>query len=69
MEVCIGDMLVKSKQVENHTTNQVDMFTILKEYGMKLNPKKCVFGVSLGKFLGYMVNQYGIEANLDKIKA
>ena len=36
---------------------------------MKLNPNKCVFGVTSGKFLGYIVNQRGIEANPDKIKA
>uniref|UniRef100_A0A2N9I9G2 Uncharacterized protein n=1 Tax=Fagus sylvatica TaxID=28930 RepID=A0A2N9I9G2_FAGSY len=34
-----------------------------------LNPSKCVFGVSSGKFLGFMVSQRGIEANPDKIKA
>jgi hypothetical protein len=36
---------------------------------MKLNPSKCAFGVSSGKFLGFMVSQRGIEANPDKIKA
>ena len=36
---------------------------------MKLNPNKCVFGVTSGKFLGYIVNRRGIEANPDKIKA
>ena len=35
---------------------------------MKLNPAKCAFGVSTGKFLGFIVNNRGIEANLDKIK-
>ena len=35
---------------------------------MKLNPLKCAFGVGLGKFLGFMVNQRGIEANPRKIK-
>ena len=35
---------------------------------MKLNPSKCVFGVSSGKFLGFMVSQRGIETNPDKIK-
>ena len=35
---------------------------------MKLNPTKCVFVVSLRKFLGFIVSQQGIEANLDKIK-
>ena len=35
---------------------------------MKLNPAKCAFGVSVGKFLGFIVNKRGIEANPDKIK-
>ena len=36
---------------------------------MKLNPSKCAFGVSSGKFLGFMVSHKGIKANLDKIQA
>ena len=36
---------------------------------MKLNPSKCAFGVSSGKFLRFMVSQWGIEANPDKIQA
>ena len=36
---------------------------------MKLNPNKCAFGVSSGKFLGFMVSDRGIEANPDKIQA
>ena len=36
---------------------------------MKLNPGKCVFGVASGKFLGFMVSQRGIEANLEKVQA
>ena len=35
---------------------------------MKLNPAKCAFGVSAEKFLGFIVNNRGIEANPDKIK-
>lgn len=35
---------------------------------MKLNPSKCAFGVSVGKFLGFMVTQKGIEVSLDQIK-
>ncbi|XP_034213001.1 uncharacterized protein LOC117625570 [Prunus dulcis] len=45
------------------------MFGILKDYRMRLNPKKCAFGVSSGKFLGFMISQRGIEANPEKIKA
>ena len=34
---------------------------------MKLNPAKCLFGVSSGKFLGFMISQRGIEANPEKV--
>ena len=36
---------------------------------MKLNPSKCVFGVTAGKFLGFMVSQRGIEVNPEKVWA
>ena len=36
---------------------------------MKLNPSKCAFGVSAGKFLGFMVSQRGIEVSPDQVKA
>ena len=41
----------------------------MKKYQMKLNPLKCAFRVASGKFLSFMVNQRGIEANPEKIKA
>ena len=42
---------------------------MLKQYSIKLNLPKYAFGVSLGKFLGFMVSQRGIEANPEKVKA
>ena len=36
---------------------------------MKLNLSKCAFGVAVGKFLGFMVSQRRIEANLEKVQA
>ena len=68
MEVYIDDMLVKSTSTELHRAHLVEAFLILREYNMKLNPAKCAFGVSTGKFFGFIVNNQGIEANLDKIK-
>ena len=68
MEVYIDDMLVKSTMVELHIAHLVEAFLILKEYNMKFNPAKCAFGVSAGKFLGFIVNNRGIEVNSDKIK-
>ena len=69
MEVYIDDMLVKSIKAELHITHLAEAFQVLKSYNMKLNPAKCAFGVSTGKFLGFIVNSRGIEANPDKIKA
>ena len=69
MEVYIDDMLVKSLDEGGHLDNLQETFETLKRYKMKLNPSKYAFGVSLGKFLGFMVSQRGIEANPDKIQA
>ena len=46
-----------------------ETFDTLCSYNMKLNPSKYDFGVTVGKFLGFMVSQRGIEANSDKIQA
>ena len=46
-----------------------ETFDILRSYNMKLNPGKCAFRVTAGKFLGFIVSQRGIEANPDKIWA
>ena len=62
-------MLVKSRREEDHQEDLRETFDILRSYNMKLNPGKCVFGVTAGKFLGFMVSQRGIEANPDNIWA
>ncbi|CAA0839601.1 Unknown protein, partial [Striga hermonthica] len=69
MEVYVDDMLVKSEQASHHIAHLSEVFDILREYSMVLNPKKCTFGVESEKFLGYMVSQRGIEANPAKIQA
>ncbi|XP_074324392.1 uncharacterized protein LOC141661309 [Apium graveolens] len=69
MEAYVDDMLVKSREARDHVRHLAEMFQILREYRMKLNPQKCVFGVESGKFLGFIVNHRGIEANPAKIQA
>ena len=69
MEVYIDDMLVKSKEHPDHTKHLQETFDLLRTNGMKLNPLKCAFGVSSGKFLGFMVTQRGIEANPIQLRA
>ena len=59
---------MKLVKAEFHIAHLVKSFQVLKNYNMKLNPTKCAFGVSTGKFLGFIVNSRGIGANQDKIK-
>ena len=69
VEVYVDDMLVKSLDEDKHLDDLRETFDTLRRHQMKLNPSKCAFGVSLGKFLGFMVSQRGIEANPNKIQA
>ena len=56
VEVYIDDVLVKSKEEEDHLDNLKETFNTLKQYSMKLNPSKYAFRVSSGKFLGFIVS-------------
>ena len=67
MKLYVDDMLVKSKIAGDHIEHLNQMFNILQKYWMNFNPLKCVFRVRLSKFLGFIVNQCGIEANPKKI--
>ena len=69
MEAYMDDMLIKSRMAGDHVEHLGHMFKILRKYQMKLNPLKYAFGIGSRKFLGFMVNQEGIEANLERIKA
>ena len=62
-------MLMKIQDEEIHQDYLQETFNTLRQYNIKLNPSKCAFGVSSGKFLRFMVSHRGIEANPDKIQA
>ena len=69
IQVYLDNMLVKSIREDDHLDDLKETFDTICSYNMKLNPSKCSFGVTAGKFLGFMVSQRGIEVNLDKIQA
>ena len=69
VEVYVDDMIVKSRDRVNHLAVLGRFFERIRQFILKLNPKKCTFGVISGKLLGYMVNKRGIEADPDKIRA
>ena len=58
-----------NKNEEDHIANLKETFANLKEVGLKQNPDKCVFGVSQGKMLWYIIEPEGIWANPEKTKA
>ena len=66
--VYVDNMLVKIKDEANHLDDLKETFNTLRKYNMKLNPTKCVFAIGSGKFLGFMVSQWGIKENPDKVK-
>ena len=69
IEVYIDDMVVKSKIETEHMNDLGSVFQVLRKHKLRLNASKCSFGVSLDKFLGYMVTHRGIEVNHNQIKA
>jgi hypothetical protein len=69
VEVYVDDIVVKTRESHFLLENLAQVFDKLRATSTKLNPKKCVFGVSTGKLLGFLVTHRGIEANPDKVRA
>lgn len=65
----IDNMVVKSKLRRDHIVDLEETFKVLRRCGVKLNPTKCSFRVSLGQFLGYIANKRGIKPNSEKVVA
>ncbi|RVW21846.1 Retrovirus-related Pol polyprotein from transposon 17.6 [Vitis vinifera] len=69
VEVYVDDMIVKSRDRSDHLAALERFFERIRQFRLRLNPKKCTFGVTSGKLLGYMVSERGIEVDPDKIRA
>ena len=57
VQVYVDNMLVKSRKEHDHLDDLKETFDTLHSYNMKINPRKCAFGVTAGKFLGFIVSQ------------
>nr|AAX95392.1 Reverse transcriptase (RNA-dependent DNA polymerase), putative [Oryza sativa Japonica Group] len=68
LEIYIYDIVVKSDGMEGHIADLRLAFERMRRYGLKMNPLKYAFGVSAGKFLGYMVHERGVEIDSKKIE-
>jgi hypothetical protein len=69
VEVYIDDIVVKSAEFSSHIADLRKSFDKMCRYGLKMNPHKCAFGVSAGKFLGFIIHEHGIEIDPDRIKS
>jgi hypothetical protein len=68
VEVYVDDIIIKVKSHMSLLDNLALVFDRLRLTRTKLNPNKCVFGVTAGKLLGFLVSYQGIEANPEKIR-
>ena len=69
VEAYVDDVVVKTRNPDDLIADLEETFTSLRAFQWKLNPTKCIFGVPLGKLLGFIISHRGIEANLEKITA
>ncbi|GJU22311.1 reverse transcriptase domain-containing protein [Tanacetum coccineum] len=68
LEAYVNDMVIKSTSKEDMLKDIQETFKRFWSVNMKLNPKKCSFGVEEGPFLGHLIMKQGIRANLLKVK-
>src|SRR6185437_1724580 len=69
LEVYIDDIVIKSAGLDHHLADLRLALQTMCRYGLKMNPLKCVFGVSAEKFLGFIVHEKGIEIDRKRIEA
>ena len=67
IEAYVDDIVVKSKCADHLIADLEQTFAKLRANDIKLNLKKCVFGVPRGMLLGFIVSERGIKANPEKI--
>uniref|UniRef100_A0A2N9J4N8 Uncharacterized protein n=1 Tax=Fagus sylvatica TaxID=28930 RepID=A0A2N9J4N8_FAGSY len=65
----VDDLVVKTRKREEHIRDLRIVFNRLRKYQLKMNPLKCAFGVTSGKFLGFIIRHRGIEVDQSKIDA
>ena len=68
LEDYVDDIVVKSKKREDHVKILRKVFERCRVFKLRMNPLKCAFRVSFGKFLGFLVHSRGIDVDLSKAK-
>jgi hypothetical protein len=69
MLVYIDDVVVKLVEIKDHMTDLKLSLERMKKYGLRMNPLKCAFGVTTGKFLWFVVHERGIQIDPKKLES
>ncbi|KAK1685906.1 hypothetical protein QYE76_046754 [Lolium multiflorum] len=69
VEIYIDDVVVKSVSMEGHLDDLRRVLDRTRKFGLRMNPKKCAFGMTAGQFLGFLVHERGIEIGLKSQEA
>jgi hypothetical protein len=69
IEIYQDDLTMFSKDRKDHVKQLKQIFDICRRFGISLNPKKSVFGVDEGKFLGHIISKEGVKVDPSKIEA
>jgi hypothetical protein len=69
LEIYINDVVVKSNSMGSHLADLRLALERMCRNDLKMNPLKCVFGVSANKFLGFIIHEHGIEIDPKKIES
>ena len=63
LEDYVDDIVVKSRRQKDHVKVLRKVFERCRLFKLRMNPLKCAFGVSAGKFLGFLVHSRGIDVD------
>jgi hypothetical protein len=69
LEIYIDDVAIKLIDFEDHLGDLRVVLERMRQYGLKMNPLKCAFGVSVGRILGFVVHEHGIQVDPKKIES
>ena len=69
LEVYIDDIVIKSANLSHHLADLKLALEMMRRYGLKMNPLKCAFGVSAGKFLGFIIHEKDIDIDPKRVEA
>jgi hypothetical protein len=65
LEVYIDDLVVKLAKFNSHLADLCMTFEKMCYYGLKINPRKCAFGVLARNFLGFIIHEHDMEVDSD----